>query len=142
MYSGEINNILKLHQGFWGCYDIKSLQKTFSPFSKGWLIIHCKEHWLGLYSFGDGNVLLFDPLGPNEKQHDVMMVLKKIVKRVYFNKVKVQSDTSIQCGLFCIGFVLSNIDCLICFQQFLSLFHTFNFYLNDALIRCLVNKLR
>ena len=142
MYSGDINNILKFHQGFWGCYDVQSLQNTFSPYSKGWLIVHCKEHWLGLFSFGNGDVLLFDPLGNNDKQNDVMMVLEKMVKRVYFNKVKIQSDTSIQCGLFCIAFVLSNIECLICFNQFLSLFHTSNFYLNDVLIRCIVNKLR
>ena len=141
MHSAEINEILKFHKDFWGCYDINSLQQPFSH-SKGWMIIHCKEHWLSLFSFGNGNVLLFDPLGPNEKQNDVLKILQSVSKKVYYNKVKVQSDTSIYCGLFCITFVLANIDCLPCFNHFLSLFHSCNADLNDGIIHCFVNKLR
>ena len=142
MYSVEINNILKLHKGFWGCYDIETLQEKICP--KGWMIVHCKEHWVSVYSFGDGVVLLFDPLGPNEKQDDVMMTLRRNsnIKRVYYNKVKVQSDTSIECGLFCIAFVLSNIDCVRCFNYFLSLFHACNYNLNDVIVRCFVSKFK
>ena len=141
MYSGEINQMLKLHKGFWGCYDIHSLQNVFSQRWKGWMIIHCKNHWIALYNFGNGNVLLFDPLGANEKQDDVLTVLKNVVNHVYYNQEKVQSDASIQCGLFCIAFVLANINCPTSFKKFLSLFHKYNFHFNDVLIRCIVNKL-
>ena len=135
--------MLKHHAEFWGCYDIESLPQV--TMFKGWLIIHCKEHWVGVYSFADGkNVLLFDPLGPNEKQQDVTKALQQNggVKRVVYNKVKVQSDQSLQCGLFCIGFVLAKINSLSSFDQFLSVFSTCDLDWNEKVIYCLVNLLK
>ena len=143
MYSYEINHMLKHHAEFWGCYDIESLPQV--TMFKGWLIIHCKEHWVGVYSFADGkNVLLFDPLGPNEKQQDVTKALQRNggVKRVVYNTVKVQSDQSLQCGLFCIGFVLAKINSLSSFDQFLSVFSTCDLDWNEKVIYCLVNLLK
>jgi hypothetical protein len=65
------------------------------------------EHWCAIYDDGHGHIQFFDSYGRPPRENSVFFQqwINKNAKTVRTNDVKIQSDESTVCGLYCILFL-------------------------------------
>ena len=95
------------------------------------------RHWLGLYSTNGHTIEFFDSLGYDIEHYNLH--LKQFITRHGFtyisNRIRVQSATSRDCGLYVLCFLLYRLIYKRSFSSFVRLFHTVNLHSNDCVVR-------
>lgn len=135
---------LKLLKNFIGCYPVdlqpKNLKKEFS------IIFNLSKHnELGTHFVAISNqkntFVYFDSLGKPCTNNMLKSFIKANIKRkeYSYNRKKVQSDGSTFCGIFCLGFLLSQ-ENKIPMNEFMKIFCKTNLRLNDEIILDFIKK--
>ncbi len=64
------------------------------------------EHWIALFITKNGYLEYFDSYGIKPFKKEIFQFIKKHQMKLIFNKKKIQNSLSINCGKFCLLFVL------------------------------------
>lgn len=110
----QLNKILKIDKKtknkFIGTFPIDLLPKNIKYPSC--MIINNQpsnqegEHWVAVYFNKNKTCDFFDSFGNSPKFYKINKYLNRYSKRVYSNKIKIQSNYSLYCGIYCILFLL------------------------------------
>ena len=90
-------------------------------------------HFIGLICLHD-ICLYFDPLNRKKINKKIKRFLKNNFIKIYFNKKRVQSYNSLNCGKFCAYFI-ANVNNSFQYNLFLKQFNI-NYKLNDFIVNC------
>lgn len=92
------------------------------------------SHFIAIFS-SKNEIIYFDPFGhkPENKYIKKFIQENKKNRKLVINKKCIQSCSSIFCGFYCLGFLLSQKRCLP-IKDFLLLFNINNLELNDKII--------
>ena len=129
---------LKLIRNFLGCYpadyNVKTKKKNFSVIFNLSNHNEAGTHFIAI-NCSKNIVIYFDSFGnPCTNKHLKLFLKKNCAnKKLVYNKTKVQSDKSTFCGIFCLGFLLSQQN-EITLKNFLKIFHPTNLLLNDQIV--------
>ena len=129
----EIEEYYKNEPRFNSVYSRDNLPKTIK---NGAYIINLDEyadvgtHWIALY-VKNNEVIYFDSLGVEHVPKEIKRFIrhKNIIKKIF----RIQSDNSIMCGYFCIGFT----DFVFAgrsLTNFIGFFSPYDFEKNDKII--------
>ena len=64
------------------------------------------EHWIALFINKNGNLEYFDSYGIKPFKKEIYQFIKKHRMKLIYNKKKIQNSASINCGKFCLLFLL------------------------------------
>ena len=95
------------------------------------------EHWIALYITRNGNLEYFDSYGNKPFKKEIYHFIKKHRMNLIYNKKKIQSSLSTNCGKFCLLFVLLRTRGL-SMKKIIRLF--VNYKNNDLLINNIFSK--
>lgn len=95
------------------------------------------QHWLAIYFGKDKSSEIFDSFGLHPEQYDLVKYLTKYSKEYDFNKTRLQDLDSAACGHYCIFYILLKSRCF-SLNEILSLFHKFDFKVNDFMVEHIV----
>jgi len=96
-------------------------------------------HWVSLLMTKRGEALFFDSMGRQLHDVNIIKYLLPHYKYIFFNSTKIQHNSSIKCGLFCIAFtkiVRTKSD----YKKFIKLFSKTNLRKNDCIVERLISK--
>ena len=96
-------------------------------------------HWVSLLMTKHGEALFFDSMGRQLHDVNIIKYLLPHYKYIFFNSTKIQHNSSIKCGLFCIAFtkiVRTKSD----YKKFIKLFSKTNLRKNDCIVESLISK--
>lgn len=65
------------------------------------------SHWVALFIDDGGFCFYFDSFGLPPKNKSIIIFIRLHAKKFNFNKMQVQHITSIKCGMFCCGFIIT-----------------------------------
>ena len=139
-------NGLKLIKNFLGCYpadiNLKTKKKNFSVIFNLSNHNETGTHFVAI-SCNKDVIIYFDSFGnPCTNKHLKLFLEKNCRnKKLIYNKTKVQSDKSTFCGIFCLGFLLSQQN-NITLNNFLKIFHPTNLPVNDQIILEFFKKIK
>lgn len=133
----------KIFKGCVACDELprKKILKKFLP--QSYIINLCARnnshdycHWVSLYISDVENIEYFDSAGMDSHMSNLFIrkfINKQNPKRIQFNKIQVQSNDSINCGIFSLVFLYAkaiNID----FKRFVRLFKDKQLEQNDKIV--------
>ena len=127
---------------FQGCFHVKHLSYIPLIHLPASYIVYSKGHWTSFLILDKKTCLYFDSLGSKVLNPEIITFLSSYsFIKVKCNKMQIQHDSSILCGLYCCLFV-ALVDSLEAFNCFLSLFHKNNLCSNDEIIMNIINLLK
>ena len=137
---------LKLLKDFLGCFPADFQPQT--PKNNFSIIFNLSDHnQVGTHFIAidcrDDNITYFDSFGKPCTNKLINTFIRKNIKgrNFVYNKTKVQHESSGMCGIFCLGFLISQ-ESGVPLKTFLKSFHKTNLLLNDKLILDCIKKLK
>lgn len=127
----------KLLKTFIGCFPA-DLQPTTRKSNFGIIFNLSKHneegsHYVAIYK-NKTSLIYFDSFGTPPENKLIIKFLKKhqLNRKISYNQIKIQDDSSSFCGIFCLSFLLSQ-ENNVSLDNFLSFFHPSNLKKNDEI---------